>query len=264
MSIGDFTSGERKRLFSRAPILNGGDEGMLVIPSVDIMGGKCVQLVGGRPKTAKKYGKPAKVAQRWVAEGARCLHVVDLDAAMGTGDNFSQVAEVIAAVGVAVQVGGGIRTIERACEIIGIGAGRIVVGTAAVKDPKFAGELVEKVGGGCVVVALDSRQGKVTVGGWKETTSKTPIEMAREFERIGVGGILYTSVDVEGSMKGAAVGEIKKLVEAVKIPVIASGGVGSLEDVKLVRGAGAAALVVGMGLYEKKFTLQQALEVAEK
>jgi len=220
-----------------------------------------VQLVGGRLGTGKEYGDPVEVAQRWVSEGARCLHIVDLDAAMGAGDNFERVAEVLASVRVDTQVGGGIRTMERACELLGIGATRVILGTAAVKNPKMVGELVKLAGGARVVVALDAKSGKVAIEGWRTQTERTVLELAKEFERIGVGALLFTSVDIEGKMAGIAAGEIGKLVSAVGIPVFASGGVGSLGDVRMAKEAGAAGLVVGMALYEGKFTLKQAMEV---
>jgi phosphoribosylformimino-5-aminoimidazole carboxamide ribotide isomerase len=220
-----------------------------------------VQLVGGRLGTEKEYGDPVDVAQRWVSEGARCLHIVDLDAAMGAGDNFERVAEVLASVRVDTQVGGGIRTVERACELLGIGATRVILGTAAVKNPKMVEELVELAGGARVVVALDTKSGKVAIEGWRTSTERTVLELAREFEKIGVGALLFTNVDIEGKMVGIAAGEIRKLVSAVKIPVLAAGGVGSLDDVRVAKEAGAASLVVGMALYEGKFTLEQAMEV---
>jgi phosphoribosylformimino-5-aminoimidazole carboxamide ribotide isomerase len=237
---------------------------MLVIPSIDIRRGRCVQLVGGKPETERVYGDPVEQAQRWMAEGARYLHLVDLDAAMKEGENFEKVAEVLASAGVPVQVGGGIRTVERASEILGIGAERVIIGTAAIKDPGFVKKLVGLAGGSRVVVALDSRAGRVMVEGWKERTEKDPVELAIKFERIGAGAILFTNIDVEGTMRGISAREIQKLTAAVSIPVIVSGGIGSLDDVRLAKEAGAAALVVGMGLYEGRFSLQQAMEVAEK
>ncbi len=236
--------------------------GVLVVPSVDIMRGRCVQLVGGKPDTERVYGDPVELAQRWVAEGAKYLHVIDLDAAMGTGDNFQKVADVISNVRVGVEVGGGIRTLERANELLGIGADRVILGTAAVKNPNLVAKLVELAGGARVMVALDSRAGKVTIEGWRSQTEKTALQLAKEFERMGVGSLLYTSVNVEGSMRGVAAREIRELVSAVKIPVFASGGVGTLEDVRIAREAGAAGLVLGMALYERKFTLREAMEVA--
>ncbi|HID61055.1 MAG TPA: 1-(5-phosphoribosyl)-5-[(5-phosphoribosylamino)methylideneamino]imidazole-4-carboxamide isomerase [Hadesarchaea archaeon] len=236
---------------------------MLVVPSVDIMRGRCVQLVGGKPETERVYGEPVEIAQRWVAGGASYLHVVDLDAAMGTGDNFQKVAELISNVGARVEVGGGVRTLERANELFGAGADRVILGTAAVKNPELVKKLVKTAGGARVMVALDSRSDKVTIDGWRSRTEKTAARLAKEFERIGVGSLLYTRVDVEGSMRGVAAREIKKLVESVGIPVFASGGVGTLDDIRAVKETGAAGLVVGMGLYERKFTLRRAMEVAE-
>lgn len=235
---------------------------LLVVPSVDIRRGRCVQLVGGRPETERVYGDPVEVAQRWVAEGARCLHLVDLDAAMSNGDNFMRVAEVLANVRADFQVGGGIRTLEKACELLGTGANRVILGTAAVRNPKLVEELVKLAGSERVMVALDSRSGKVAIEGWQTQTRRSVPELAREFEKLGVGALLFTCVDVEGSMQGIAARETRELVNAVEIPIFASGGVGSLEDVRIARDAGAAGLVIGMALYEGKFTLKQAIEVS--
>lgn len=235
---------------------------MLVIPSVDILKGRCVQLVGGRPETERVYGDPVEQAQRWIAGGASYLHVIDLDSAMGTGDNFEYVAEVLANVRVGVEVGGGVRTLERANELLGIGAEKVILGTAAVRNPGLVEKLVGLSGGERIMVALDSRSGRITIEGWRAQTEKTALQLAKEFERMGVRSLLYTSVDVEGRMSGIAVRETRELVGAVKIPVFASGGVGTLDDVRIVRETGAAGLVVGMALYERKFTLKEAMEVA--
>ena len=236
---------------------------MLVVPSVDIQGGRCVQLVGGRPGTGKAYGSPVEAAQRWVAEGAGYLHLIDLDAAMGSGDNFRKVAEVLAGISIGAEVGGGIRSAERACELLGIGADRVILGTAAVKNLQLVRDLVELAGSARVMVALDTKAGKVAIEGWRTRTEMSAVELAKDFERIGVGSILFTSVDVEGSMKGLDVKAIQGLTRAVKVPVFVAGGVASLDDVLLARDAGAAGLVIGMALYEGKFTLKQAMEVAE-
>ena len=235
---------------------------MLVIPSVDIRRGRVVQMVGGRPETERVYGEPREMAQRWIDQGASWLHIVDLDAAMRTGDNLLCVLDVLAGVDVNVQVGGGIRDLARANELLNNGADRVILGTAAIKAPELVRQLVEIFGGNRIMVALDSRSGKVLVDGWKRSTGKTVFALAAEFERVGVGSILFTKVDVEGSMGGIAGREIRELVDAVEIPVFAAGGVGSLDDVRAARDAGAAGLVVGMALYEGKFNLKQAMEVA--
>jgi len=235
---------------------------MLVIPSVDIRRGRCVQLVGGKPETERVYGLPVEMAQRWVAEGAAYLHIIDLDAAMGVGDNFGTVAEVLANVRVGAQVGGGVRSRERACELLGIGASRVILGTAAVRRPELVSELVEIAGGERVMVALDARAGKVVVEGWRKATEELVLELARKFERMGVGSLLFTDVESEGRMAGIAAGAIAELVRTVKIPVFAAGGVASLDDIRVAGEAGAAGVVVGMALYERKFTLRKAMEVA--
>jgi phosphoribosylformimino-5-aminoimidazole carboxamide ribotide isomerase len=232
------------------------------VPSVDILKGRCVQLVSGRPGSERVYGDPVEQAQRWIAQGAGYLHVVDLDAAMGTGDNFGRVAEVLANVRVGVEVGGGIRTLERAGELLGIGADRVILGTAAFRNPELVRDLVELAGGERVMVALDSRSGKVTIEGWRTQTEMTAIQLAKKFEGMGAGALLYTCVDVEGKMCGIAAREIRELVSAVKVPVFASGGVGTLGDVRAARDAGAAGLIIGMALYERRFTLREAMEVA--
>jgi phosphoribosylformimino-5-aminoimidazole carboxamide ribotide isomerase len=236
---------------------------MLVIPSVDIRNGRCVQLVGGRPETERVYGDPVEIAQRWIAEGARYLHLIDLDAAMGTGDNFNKIAEVLANVNIGVQVGGGIRSVEKASEFLGIGADRIILSTIAMEEPELVLELVELAGGARVMAAVDAISGKAVIRGWRTPTQKSAVEAAKQFERMGVGSLLFTNVDVEGKMAGIRAGAVREIVQAVKIPVFAAGGVASIEDVRTAREAGAAGLVIGMAFYEGKLTLRQAMEVAE-
>jgi len=235
---------------------------MLVIPSVDIMDGQCVQLVGGKPDTKRVYGGPVEWAKKWEEAGAEIIHLVDLDAALGNKRNDEKLKEVFQSVNVVTQVGGGIRDITRAEALLKAGAGRIVVGTAAVENPNFVVDLVESFGGDRIIVALDSRGGKVAVEGWKKTSVVSTVDLAKSLEKIGIWGFLFTSVDVEGSMRGPDVDAIKTLVNTVSLPVMASGGIGSLDDIEKVVKTGAYGLVLGMALYERKFTLQQAKEVA--
>lgn len=234
-----------------------------MIPSVDIRKGRCVQLVGGRPESERVYGSPVEIAQRWIAEGASYLHIIDLDAAMGTGDNFNVVAEVLANINVGAQVGGGIRSLERACELLGIGAERVILSTAAIEKPELVRELVGLAGRDRVIAAVDAKAGKAVIRGWTTPTRWTTVEAAREFERMGVGSLLFTNVDVEGKMAGVDAAAIRQVVEAVEIPVFAAGGVATLEDVRRAKEAGAAGLVIGMALYEGRLSLKQAMEVAE-
>ncbi|KXB00456.1 1-(5-phosphoribosyl)-5-[(5-phosphoribosylamino)methylideneamino] imidazole-4-carboxamide isomerase, partial [candidate division MSBL1 archaeon SCGC-AAA261C02] len=140
---------------------------MLVIPAVDIKQGRCVQLVEGKTNTGGEYGDPVEATINWEAQGAPYLHVVDLDAAMGEGDNLNKVSEILANVTIGVEVGGGIRSVERGCELIGNGADKIILGTVAMKNPEVLQELIELVGSSRIIIALDARAGKVVVKGWK-------------------------------------------------------------------------------------------------
>ncbi|KXB08015.1 1-(5-phosphoribosyl)-5-[(5-phosphoribosylamino)methylideneamino] imidazole-4-carboxamide isomerase, partial [candidate division MSBL1 archaeon SCGC-AAA385D11] len=217
----------------------------------------------GKPGTEREFGDPVDAGIKWVTEGANYLHLVDLDAAMGEGDNLKKVAEVLASVGVGVEVGGGIRSVDRGCELLGIGADRVILGTAALKDPDIVYELAKIAGPDRVVVALDARGGKVAYEGWKKTSERGVIEVAKEFENLGIGGILFTNVDVEGHMKGIEPESIRELVEAIDLPAIAAGGVRSRRDVVKAKETGADALVIGRALYEGKITLKEAMEAAE-
>jgi phosphoribosylformimino-5-aminoimidazole carboxamide ribotide isomerase len=235
---------------------------MLVIPSVDIAGGKCVQLVGGRIESARAYGDPVEWARRWQDEGAEYLHVVDLDAALSLGSNLRKVVEVIKAVDIPVQVGGGIRSLESAGSLLSAGADRIVIGTVAVENPEMLDKMIGSFGGERIVVAVDSRGGRVVVRGWQKAAGTTPIELAKMLEKKGIWGLLYTIVDVEGTMSGVQFEDVRRLVLSTSLPVLASGGVGTLQDLQRLRFAGVYGVVVGKALYELRFSLCEAMEVA--
>jgi len=234
---------------------------MEVIPAVDMKDGECVQLVQGDEGTAKSYGDPVEAARRWVDEGAERLHVVDLDGAIeGERRNARHVRRIVEEGGVAVQVGGGVRSVEDATELFGAGADRVVMGTAAMENPPLVGRVAEH---GDVVVSLDAREGEVVVEGWKEGAGVTPVEAARRFEDEGASAFLFTNVDDEGLLEGVSVEPVKELVEGVGVPVIASGGVTTPEDVSALRGAGAAGVVIGTAFYEGRMTYNEAVEAAE-
>jgi len=236
---------------------------MLVVPSVDILDGECVQLVGGKPGTGKSYGSPIVAAQRWVKEGASYLHIIDLNAAMGAGDNLDLIRKLLSEVNVKAQVGGGIRSLEKAMNLLRWGADKVIFGTAAIQWPTIVKEAIELVGGERVMVALDVRGGKLSIEGWRTQVEYSIIELAKKFEDMGVGSLLFTNVDVEGKMKGIPTDMIRTILRSVKIPLFVAGGVASLEDVRAVRDAGAAGLVIGRALYEGKIKLKQATEVAK-
>lgn len=236
---------------------------MLIIPAVDIRNGLCVQLIGGEKNTGGEYGDPVKAAINWEDQGAKYLHLIDLDAAMGEGDNLNKVSEILANVNIGVEVGGGIRSVERGCELIGIGADRVILGTLAMKDNEVLQKLMKLIDPSRIIIALDSREGNVVVKGWRESTEKNVVKVSKNFDKMNIGGILFTNVDKEGRMKGVDIDTIKKLTSEIKAPIIAAGGVGSVQDVKKVRKAGAEALVIGTALYEGVIDLKEAVEVAE-
>lgn len=235
---------------------------MIVIPAIDIRGGRVVRLVGGSPHQELRYGEdPAEAAARFVAEGATLLHVVDLDAAMATGENPNAVHRVISGTDVPVQVGGGIRSPEAVEAALEMGAARVVVGTAAVEDPAFLADAVERAGDR-VVVALDTDGDSVLVRGWSERGG--PIEqILAALERAGAPRFLVTAVARDGRLEGPDVALYERVVSLTRRPVMASGGVGTLHHVEALVATGVEAVIVGRALYEGSLRLPDALRVVE-
>lgn len=232
-----------------------------VIPAVDMQDGEVVQLVQGERGTEKRYGDPVAAAEQWVEAGARTLHLVDLDGAFeGERANADAVAAIVDAVDVPVQLGGGIRTAADATDLLARGVERVILGTAAVEDPALVGEIAADYPGR-VMVSLDAADGEVVVSGWTESTGLDPAAAAARYEELGAGSVLFTDVDVEGQQAGVQADVTARVADAVDIPVVASGGVASLDDVAALRDAGAAAVVVGTALYEGTFTLDAAMAV---
>ena len=230
-----------------------------VVPAVDVQDGQVVQLVGGKRDTGKRYGDPVDAAKRWVEAGAETLHLVDLDGAFeGVRANAPAVEAILEAVDVDVQLGGGIRTRADAADLLDRGVNRVILGTAAVERPELVSEISAQYPGS-VLVSLDAKDGEVVVSGWTEETGLDPAAAAARYEELGAGGILFTDVNVEGRLAGVRTDPVERVVEAVGIPVVASGGVATLDDVVALRDAGAAAVVVGSALYEGRFTLREAM-----
>jgi len=243
-----------------------------VIPAVDVQDGEVVQLVGGERGTGKRYGDPVEAAERWIEAGAETLHLVDLDGAFeGERVNADAIEAVVAAVGgdsdggdgVGLQLGGGIRTAEGARDLLDLGLDRVILGTAAVETPEIVAE-IDETHPDSVVVSLDAKDGEVVVSGWTEGTGLDPAEAAARYEELGAGAILFTNVDVEGQLEGIDREAVEGVVDAVDIPVIASGGVATVDDVVALKDAGAAAVVVGTALYEGAFTLREAQDAADE
>ena len=237
-----------------------------VIPAVDVQDGEVVQLVQGERGTGKRYGDPVEAAERWLEAGAETLHLVDLDGAF-EGDRVNEAAfeSVVDAVDdeADVQLGGGIRTADDAVGLLDLGVDRVILGTAAVENP----EIVEEISAerpDSVMVSLDAKEGEVVVAGWTEGTGLDPAEAAERYEALGAGAILFTNVDVEGQLEGIDREAVERVVDAVDIPVVASGGVASIDDIVALRDVGAAAVVVGTALYEGEFTLEEARRAVEE
>jgi phosphoribosylformimino-5-aminoimidazole carboxamide ribotide isomerase len=238
---------------------------MLVIPAVDVLGGKCVRLFRGDPNKNKVYYEdPLEAAQLLENQGAELIHLIDLDAALGSGENMNSIKRILENVSIRVQIGGGIRSLEKADQLLKLGAYRVIFGTAAVKNPALVRKAVNCYGSKSVAVAIDEKDGKVAVHGWKDKSGVDYLELARSFEGMDVGALIFTPISVDGTLKGPQIEKTKKLVETVKVPVIASGGVAKLEDLVALAKTGVEGVVVGTAIYEKKFTVKEALETVKE
>jgi phosphoribosylformimino-5-aminoimidazole carboxamide ribotide isomerase len=241
---------------------------VIVIPAIDLRGGRCVRLTQGRREDATVYGDDAVgVARGFAGGGARAIHVVDLDAAFAeAGSPNRRVArEIVAAVNVPVQFGGGMRSAEDVREVLGFGAARVVVGTAAVESPELLSELVGLFGGR-VAVGIDARGGRVVTRGWERQEEIAATELARRAAGAGVARVVYTDVSRDGTLGGVNVEQTCEVARACGLAVTASGGVSSLEDITRLRGASACGIdsvIVGKALYEGRFTLAEAIRAAE-
>jgi phosphoribosylformimino-5-aminoimidazole carboxamide ribotide isomerase len=233
---------------------------MKIFPAVDILGGKCVQLVQGKRESATAYGDPLACATRWLDLGASALHVVNLDGAFGTSSqNAGLIAELIKNTGVEIELGGGIRSVEDARHWLETGVDRVIISTLATQEPACIRTLAEEFGSSRVMPGVDAKGGQIAVHGWQETAGDY-LDWATKFEELGAGSLLYTNVDVEGLQQGVRFGPVKRLIDHVGIPVVVAGGVSSRADVAGLRDAGACGAVLGSALYSGKIALKDALE----
>ncbi len=236
---------------------------MIVIPAIDLKNGKCVRLLQGRKEAVTVYSEdPVSTAKLWESCGARLLHVVDLDGAF-TGDqkNFHAIRKIREAVSMEIEVGGGIRDSVRIDGLVEIGIDRIILGTIAVEKPAIVDEACKRHPGR-IIVGIDARDGKAAVKGWVEVTSVDAKELARNMERKGVGGIIYTDISRDGMMSGPNVKAMDEMVHAVNIPVIASGGVSSLQDItNLMAIEGLWGVITGKAIYSGSVDLKEAIRM---
>jgi phosphoribosylformimino-5-aminoimidazole carboxamide ribotide isomerase len=235
---------------------------LILFPAIDIRGGRAVRLIQGDYERETAYDDdPVVAARRWVDGGARWLHIVDLDGARaGEPVNLEHIRRIVATVDVPVQLGGGLRDSKKVEEAISSGAERVVLGTAAVRDPEMA-EAIAAAHGGRVVASVDSRSGKVAAEGWTEGTDLDTTEVIAELSRRGLSRFVYTPVEVDGLMEGPDLGSLREAAEATDGAVIYSGGIGSLDDLRAVVDLGldnVEGVIVGRALYEQRFTVAEA------
>ncbi len=234
----------------------------LVIPAVDLKNRKCVQLRQGNAEDVIiSLDDPVDVALNWESLGARRLHVIDLDGAIdGQRINEDILIEIVKRSGVPVQFGGGVRSLEDAKSVLDLGVDKIILGTIALDNPQVVMDLADTYGKDRIIVALDSKDGKVVVKGWKEKTFLEATKIVERFEDTA-GEVLFTNVNVEGLMKGFDEKIIEDLVRSTSLGVIVSGGVTTIDDVRKARNTGALGCVVGSALYTGKLDFKRALEV---
>jgi phosphoribosylformimino-5-aminoimidazole carboxamide ribotide isomerase len=232
-------------------------------PAIDLRGGRCVRLLQGDYDRETVFGDdPVEMARRFAAGGARRLHIVDLDGAKaGTPVQAELVGRMVAAAGVPCQLGGGIRSVDTARAYVAAGVQRLVVGSVAIENPALLAELAQAFPGR-IVLGLDARDGKVAVRGWLETSSLGAIDVAKRHEQLPLAGIVYTDIAKDGMMSGPNIPALAEMVRAVRLPVIASGGVSNAGDIREAAAAGAAGCIVGRALYEGSLTLAAAADAA--
>ena len=239
---------------------------MIIIPAVDIKDGKCVRLLQGRMDSETVFSDdPESMAVRWEQEGARRIHVVDLDGAVSQGPrNTATIKKIVESVTVDIQVGGGIRNEDTVKRYLDIGVKRIIIGTEAIRNPEFVKKAAESFPGQ-VILGIDARNGLVAIEGWTRTTRMRAVDLAKEFEGYGVAGINFTDIHRDGMQTGPNIEETRQLAEAISIPVFASGGVSTLTDIKNLlplEKIGVQGVITGRALYSGTLNLKEAIEIA--
>ncbi|PHV10299.1 1-(5-phosphoribosyl)-5-[(5-phosphoribosylamino)methylideneamino]imidazole-4-carboxamide isomerase [Chitinimonas sp. BJB300] len=242
---------------------------MLIIPAIDLKDGQCVRLKQGEMDSADVFGDPAEIAQRWLDAGARRLHLVDLNGAFaGKPKNLAAVKAIMDVVGaeIPVQLGGGIRNLETIEMYMEAGLRYVIIGTAAVKSPGFLHDACDAFPGS-VIVGLDAKDGQVAIDGWSKTTGHNVVDLAKRFEDYGVESIIYTDIGRDGMLSGINIDATVRLAQALTVPVIASGGLTNLNDVKLlceVESEGISGVIAGRSIYEGTLDFAAAQQLADE
>jgi phosphoribosylformimino-5-aminoimidazole carboxamide ribotide isomerase len=238
---------------------------MIVIPAIDLKDGQCVRLFQGKKDAVTRYSDdPAGTAKRWESCGAELLHIVDLDGAFtGSQKNLDAIIKIRKAVKITIQLGGGIRTVENISKIFSAGIDRVIIGTAAIEDPEFVNHSCHKYPGK-VLIGIDAKDGMLAIKGWEEVTTVYAVELARRLEIAGIGGIVYTDITRDGTLSGPNINAVRNIVETVKIPVIAAGGVSSIKDVKdLMVIKNLWGVITGKAIYSGTLDLKEAIKIVK-
>ena len=238
---------------------------MLIIPAIDIKESRCVRLTEGQFKDVEIFSDdPVAVAVKWANKGAMMLHVVDLDGAQyGKLINISLLEQIVKKVNIPVQVGGGIRSYEEVERLIGLGVNRVILGTILWKDKSMAKRLFKNFSDK-IIAGIDAREGYVAVEGWQNITSVDALGFAKEMERLGARRIIYTDIKRDGSLIGPNMDNLEEMLKNVNIPLICSGGITSLYDIKKLKrleGLGLEGIIIGKALYKGRIILEEALKV---
>jgi phosphoribosylformimino-5-aminoimidazole carboxamide ribotide isomerase len=236
---------------------------MQVIPAIDLMKGKVVRLIKGDPEKATFYdnlGTPVEMAQKWKTQGAKRLHIIDLDAAFGKPDNLEVVAEIAKATGLPIQVGGGIRNVEAVERLLNAGIQYVILGSLALKDPAAITQLQNKFGPERIIVALDNKDGMVMAEGWTSSTTFPLMVALEEYAKLGVKTFLITAITKDGTLSGPDLDTLNEACKQPNVDIIAAGGIGTLNDLVALSHTGVKGAVVGKALYEGRFTLEQAIK----
>jgi len=233
---------------------------VLILPAIDLRGGQCVRLRQGDFTQETVFGSdPVAIARRWVDQGAAYLHIVDLDGAReGRPINGDCVRRMVAAAGVPCQLGGGIRNNDDIAQALDVGVDRVVVGTRAESDPAWL-ERATRHFPGKILLGVDARDGRVAVNGWTEQSPRSPLELARRCDSWPLAAVVYTDISRDGMLEGPNLEAFEELVSAVKLPIIASGGVTSAEDVHRLKAVGVAGCIIGRALYEGRLHLSEII-----
>jgi len=236
---------------------------MIIIPAVDIKNGRCVRLLQGRKDAETVFSDdPAAMAAKWAGDGAQLIHVIDLDGAFEkTPRNHPSIKKILGAVEVPIQVGGGIRDEKTIKMYLDAGVDRVILGTEAIRNPKLVAWAC-KTFPGRIVVGIDARNGLVAIEGWTRTTRTEAVDLAKQFEDTGVAAINFTDIHRDGMQTGPNIAETRRLAESVSIPVVASGGVSSMEDIKNLlplKAVGVEGVISGKALYTGTLNLKEAI-----